>query len=85
MRANETEFNASVTYNIMMFVYCDTKKALLIFTLQFRILGSVKFYLKENNFIWQGCNQLIKSDSKDIYKLQKIFISNKCFLFFKES
>ncbi len=69
MRANETEFNASVTYNIMMFVYCDTKKALLIFTLQFRSLGSVQFFFELKHFYLARVEPIDQSDSKDIYKV----------------
>jgi len=40
--------------------------------------------LKEiNTFIQQGCIKLINSDSKDIYNVTKISISNKCCFCYK--
>ncbi len=37
-----------------------------------------KIFFYENYFIQQGCNKLFKSDSKDIYYVTNISISNKC-------
>ncbi len=45
--------------------------------LPYKSLGSERFCFKEiNTFIHQDLNKLIKSDSKDIYYVKTIFISN---------
>ncbi len=45
------------------------------YTLMFKCLGSVRFYLEINTIIQQGCIKLSKSVSKDIYRVTKDFCS----------
>ncbi len=41
------------------------------------VASYVSVFIEIDTFMQQGCVKLVKSESKDIYKVSKIYISNK--------